>query len=111
MSMMSSLMAAGALLIAFAVGTPGFAMGEAAGSSADQKKLTVTGMVEKLDLSAKKGMLTTPAGKPVFFQIVKPELFQGISVGQEITIQMDEHGRAIKAIESQSIPELPAPTH
>jgi len=111
MSMMSSLMAAGAFLIAIAVGTPAFAMGEAGGSSADQKKLTVTGMVEKLDLSAKKGMLTTPAGKPVFFQIVKPELFQGISVGQEITIQMDEHGRAIKAIDSQSIPELPAPTH
>jgi hypothetical protein len=109
--MMSPFMAAGALLTAIAVGTPGFAMGEAAGSSAEQKKQTVTGVVERLDLSAKKGMLTTPTGKPVFFQIVKPELFQDISIGQQITIQMDEHGRAVKAIESQSIPELPAPTH
>ena len=109
--MTSSLAAAGALLTAIAIGTPGLAMGEAADSSAEQKKLTVTSVVEKLDLSAEKGMLTTSSGKPVFFQIVKPEVFQGISIGQQITIQMDEHGRAIKAIESQSIPELPAPTH
>ena len=104
--------AAGVLFITVvAAGTPGMAVDQAAGSAADQKEVTVTGVIERLDLAAKSGMLTTPTGKPVFFQIVKPELFKGISIGQQVTIQMDEHGRAIKAIESQSIPELPAPTH
>ena len=109
---MFSMTAAGVFFVTvMAVGTPGMAMGQAAGSSPDRKELTVTGVIERLDLSAKSGMLTTPAGKPVFFQIIKPELFKDISIGQQVTIQMDEHGRAIKAIESQSIPELPAPTH
>ena len=109
--MISFVSVPGVLLIALAIGIPDPALAQAAGSPAEQKKLTVTGVVEKLDLASATGMLTTPTGKPVFFQITKPELFQGISIGQQITIQMDEHGRAIKAIESQSIPELPAPTH
>ncbi|MGD9730458.1 MAG: hypothetical protein AB7G68_07090 [Nitrospiraceae bacterium] len=109
--MISSMSVVGVLLIVLVIGIPNPAPAESAGSPAEQKKLTVTGVVEKLDLSAATGMLTTPTGKPVFFQIIKPELFQGISIGQQITIQMDEHGRAIKAIESQSIPELPAPAH
>jgi hypothetical protein len=33
-----------------------------------------------------------------------------MTVGQRVTLQLDERGRAIKAIETQSIPELPAPT-
>ncbi|MEX5218757.1 MAG: hypothetical protein NW701_13085 [Nitrospira sp.] len=109
--MISSMSVVGVLLIVLVIGIPNPAPAESAGSPAEQKKLTVTGVVEKLDLSAATGMLTTPTGKPVFFQIIKPVLFQGISIGQQITIQMDEHGRAIKAIESQSIPELPAPAH
>jgi hypothetical protein len=75
--------------------------------SKSQHDLTVSGVVERLD--GTKGMLRTPTGKPIFFDIVKPELFKGITVGQHVTIQLDEQGRAIKAIESQSIPELPPP--
>ena len=71
--------------------------------------LTVTGVLERLDLSAQKGLIKTATGKPVFFEIVKPELFKDMTVGQRVTLQLDEHGRAIKAIEVQSIPELPAP--
>ena len=96
---------------ALVIEAPGLAVGQGSGSSAAQEELTVTGVVERLDLAARSGMLKTPTGKPVFFQIVKPELFKDISIGQQVTIQMDEHGRAIKAIETQSIPELPAPTH
>ena len=99
------------VVTAVGIGAPGLALGQSSGSAAAQEQLTVTGVVERLDLSDRSGMLKTPTGKPVFFQIVKPELFKDISIGQQITIQMDEHGRAIKAIETQSIPELPAPTH
>jgi hypothetical protein len=79
-------------------------------SSDDAQNLTVTGVLERLDLSARKGLIKTATGKPVFFEIVKPELFKDMTVGQRVTLQLDEHGRAIKAIETQSIPELPAPT-
>jgi hypothetical protein len=92
-------------------GAPGLILGQDAASSGGQSRgIIVTGVIERLDLSANKGLLKTPVGKPVFFEIVKPELFQGITIGQRVTLQLDEHGRAIKAIESQSIPELPAPT-
>ena len=70
----------------------------------------MTGVLERLDLSANKGLIKTATGKPVFFEIIKPELFKDMTVGQRVTLQLDEHGRAIKAIEMQSIPELPAPT-
>ena len=90
-------------------GAPGLVLSQGTGSSEGQG-VTVTGIIERLDLSANKGLLKTPLGKSVFFEIIKPELFKGIAIGQRVTLQLDEHGRAIKAIESQSIPELPAPT-
>ncbi|HZN43933.1 MAG TPA: hypothetical protein VFB56_01295 [Nitrospiraceae bacterium] len=91
--------------------TTGPVWGQPASQSAETDSHTVSGVIEQLDLATNKGMLKTPLGKPIFFDIAKPELFQGITVGQQITIQLDERGRAIKAIESHSIPELPAPTH
>jgi hypothetical protein len=92
-------------------GIPGLVISQEVGSPEDRgHEMTITGVIERLDLSANKGLLKTPMGKPVFFEIVKPELFKGIAIGQQVTLQLDEHGRAIKAIESQSIPEVPAPT-
>lgn len=100
------------LMLAIGIGVgvpdPGFGQdGDSASGGPDS--LTVTGVIERLDLSAKKGLIKTATGKPVFFEIVKPELFKGMSIGQRVTLQLDEHGRAVKAIETQSIPELPAP--
>jgi hypothetical protein len=96
-------------LLGISAGVPGASLSEDAGSSAAQESLTVTGVIEQLDLSSHKGLLKTSTGKPVFFEIVKPELFKGMTIGQRVTLQLDEHGRAVKAIETQSIPELPAP--
>jgi hypothetical protein len=91
--------------------TTGPVWSQPAAQPAETDSHTVSGVIEQLDLAANKGMLKTSLGKPIFFDIAKPELFQGITIGQQITIQLDERGRAIKAIESHSIPELPAPTH
>ncbi len=91
--------------------TMGQMTGPVWGQPAETDSHTVSGIIEQLDLTTNKGMLKTSLGKAIFFDIEKPELFKGITVGQQITIQLDEHGRAIKAIESHSIPELPAPTH
>lgn len=98
------------LMVGVMAGVPGLILSQDAGTPAGQEQLTVTGILERLDLSANKGLLKTSTGKPVFFDIIKPELFKGMTIGQRVTLQLDEHGRAIKAIESQSIPELPAPT-
>jgi hypothetical protein len=92
------------------IGVRHAAVAQEAGSTETGESLTVTGVLERLDLSANKGLIKTPTGKPVFFEIVKPELFKGMTIGQRVTLQLDEHGRAIKAIETQSIPELPAHT-
>ncbi len=63
----------------------------------------VTGVLEEIDLKQLKGKLRTDLGKPIFFKIVKPELFQRIKPGERVTVQLDERGRAIKLI------EVPAP--
>jgi len=53
----------------------------------------VSGILEEFDLSRMKGMIRTDLGKPVFFAVSKPELFKGLTVGERITIQVDEQGR------------------
>jgi hypothetical protein len=63
----------------------------------------VTGVLEEVDLKQLKGKIRTDLGKPIFFKIVKPELFQRIHPGDRVTVQLDERGRAIKLI------EVPAP--
>ena len=59
----------------------------------------VTGTLDQLDFNSGKGLLKTDLGKPIFFQIVRPELFRRLSVGQRVTIGVDEQGQAIKVME------------
>lgn len=66
----------------------------------------VTGILEELDLKNAKGRLRTDLGKPIFFEIVKPELLKGVRIGERVTIQLDDEGRAVKIIEVAA-PELP----
>ena len=63
----------------------------------------VTGVLEEIDLKQLKGKIRTDLGKPIFFKIVKPELFERIKPGDRVTVQLDERGRAVKLI------EVPAP--
>lgn len=68
----------------------------------------VTGVLEELDLTSSKGKIRTDLGKPIFFEVAKPELFQGLTVGERITIQVDDQGRAIKVMDVPA-PELKQP--
>ena len=54
------------------------------------------------------GLIKTDLGKLVFFKVVKPELFKGLTVGQRVAIQLDAQGRAIKVMDT-AVPELPTP--
>lgn len=70
---------------------------------------TVSGTLGMVNVAEKKGTLTTDVGKEVAFQIVKPELFINLSVGQRVTLKLDKQGRAVRVMESAA-PELPPPS-
>ena len=70
---------------------------------------TVSGTLGMVNVAEKKGTLTTDVGKEVAFQIVKPELFINLSVGQRVTLKLDKRGRAVRVMESAA-PELPPPS-
>ena len=66
----------------------------------------VSGTLAKLDVSAGRGVLMTDLQKPIFFRLDRPELFERLSVGDRITMQLDNEGRVLKVIET-----LPAEVH
>ena len=68
--------------------------------------IEVSGTLAKLDLSAGKGMLMTDLQKPIFFRLDRPELFERLSIGDRVTMQLDDEGRVLKVIET-----LPAEVH
>ncbi len=70
---------------------------------------TVSGILGAVNLAEKKGTITTDLGKQVAFQIVKPELFINLSVGQRITLKLDKNGRAVRVMDNAA-PELPPPS-
>ncbi|MER3423425.1 MAG: hypothetical protein C4293_09540 [Nitrospiraceae bacterium] len=76
--------------------------------SIEQQTNIVSGILEELDLSRMKGKIKTDLGEPVFFGVPKPELFQGLTVGERITIQVDDQGGAVKVIDTP-VPELRKP--
>jgi hypothetical protein len=70
---------------------------------------TVTGTLATLDLKVGKGMLKTDLGKPIFFDLVRPDLFQSVSVGQHVSIVLNEQGQVVKVMETPPA-ELLTPT-
>jgi hypothetical protein len=66
----------------------------------------VSGTLAKLDVPAGRGMLMTDLQKPIFFRLDRPELFENLSVGDRVTMQLDDEGRVLKVIET-----LPAEVH
>ena len=69
-------------------------------------QLRVTGKLAKLDIAAGKGMLLTDLEKPIFFRLDRADLLERFSIGDRVTMQLDEEGRVLKVIET-----LPAEVH
>jgi len=65
----------------------------------------VSGTLVKLDMESLRGLITTDLGKPVFFEVPKAYLFENVTVGARITLQLDEQGRAVKVMDT-SLPDL-----
>lgn len=80
--------------------------GETKAANSSRPVHTVTGTLALLDISTGKGMLKTDLDKPIFFDVTRPDHFNGLSIGDRVTIQLDEEGRALKVIEA-----LPAEVH
>jgi hypothetical protein len=73
-----------------------------------QSDHVITGTLNQLDFDTGKGLLKTDLGKPIFFQMARPELFKRLSVGQRVTIGINEQGQAVKVMEVPPV-ELPIP--
>ena len=80
--------------------------GNAIGLDQPEAQHRVTGTLAKLDITGGKGMLLTDLEKPIFFRLDRPELFERLSIGDRVTMQLDDEGRVLKVIET-----LPAEVH
>jgi hypothetical protein len=67
---------------------------------------TISGTLAILDVSTGKGMLKTDLDKPIFFKIGGPDHFKGLSIGDRVTMQIDQDGRTVKVIKA-----FPAEVH
>ncbi|HJT20499.1 MAG TPA: hypothetical protein VJ746_08510 [Nitrospira sp.] len=79
-----------------------------AAESAEAPFHVVSGTLSKLDLSNGRGLLTTDLGRPVYFDVPKAYLFENVTVGARIALQLDEYGRAVKVMDT-SIPDVMPP--
>lgn len=74
----------------------------------EEQSILISGTLAKLDLDGLKGLLTTDLGKPVFFDVPKVYLFENVTVGARITLQLDEQGRAVKVMDTAIADIVPA---
>ena len=97
------------LMVALLAGLPALSLGQSDNTVALEQlpaQHEVSGTLAKLDVAAGKGMLMTDLQKPIFFRLDRPELFERLSVGDRVTMQLDDEGRVLKVIET-----LPAEVH
>lgn len=103
----------GLAILAWHAGDSGYVVqmapaGETSSRDSRPSDHVVTGTLDQLDFKTGKGLLKTDLGKPIFFDIVRPELLRRLSVGQRVTIEMNEQGQAVKVMEIPPV-ELPVP--
>lgn len=69
------------------------------------KPYEVAGTLSALDLASGRGIIRTDLGKPIYLEVRKPDLVRSLSVGDRVTIQVNEDGQVDK-IMGESVPEL-----
>lgn len=99
----------GIMLVGLPLVATGPPQASAQQGNVDRDVQVVTGTLTKLDLDVGKGLVTTDLGKPIFFEVTKPHLFQNLSVGARVTVEIDGEGRANKAIDASIAEFLPVP--
>jgi hypothetical protein len=85
------------------------AMADGAGSTRKKpeasKPYEVAGTLSALDFSSGRGTIRTDLGKPIYLEVKKPDLIRNLSVGDRVTIQLNEDGQVDK-IMGASVPDL-----
>jgi hypothetical protein len=74
--------------------------GDPSSSEETLSRTIVTGTLIRLDLTGMTGLVQTDLGKPIFFEVTKPQLFEHLSVGARVTVELDGYGRANKVIDA-----------
>ena len=86
------------------------AMANGAGSNREKpeasKPYEIAGTLSALDVSSGRGTIRTDLGKPIYLEVKKPDLIRNLSVGDRVTIQLNEDGQVDK-IMGASVPDLP----
>lgn len=105
-----NMMCVGLAILVWSTNNPGYTqqISETSPGEDSASQHLISGTLDQLDFDTKKGLLKTDLGKPIFFEIVRPELFRRLSVGQHVTIGMNEQGQAVKVMELPPV-ELPVP--
>ena len=85
------------------------AMANGAGSNREKteasKPYEVAGTLSALDVSSGRGMIRTDLGKTIYLEVKKPDLIRNLSVGDRVTIHLNEDGQVDKLM-GGSVPEL-----
>jgi hypothetical protein len=79
------------------------------GSRADQGEV-VSGVLESVSLESSTVRLRNPLGQPIILKIRKPHLLEHVTVGDRVTVVVNEDHEIMKLIETP-IPELPPPNN
>lgn len=66
----------------------------------------VSGTLTQLDLVGMKGALNTDLGHPILFDITKPQLFEHLSLGSRVTIEMNSEGEADRVVGASMVDML-----
>jgi hypothetical protein len=95
------------LATAFVVVFSFFAVGGLTGASAQEDTFPqiVSGTLVTLDLSTLQGSIRTDLGKLVFFEVPKAYLFENITIGARIIVQLDHNAQAVKVMDT-SLPDF-----
>ena len=104
---MMRLMAIWIVVVAVAMGS--FVLAWAGPESNEIRLHLVSGTLSKLDLTSGRGLLTTDLGRPIHFEVPKAYLFENVTVGARIALQLDDYGRAVKVMDT-AIPDVIMPS-
>lgn len=78
-------------------------------SSRAEQGEVVSGILESVSLESSTVRLRNPLGQPIILKIRKPHLLEHVTVGDRVTVVVNEDHEILKLIETP-IPELPPPT-
>jgi hypothetical protein len=81
---------------------------QGADASDDDEGEVVTGVLTEFDGTNMQAAIRTDFERVVRVKVVKPELFQRLSIGTRISVRINSRGEAVKVIEAP-IPELTSP--